>query len=296
LHFPDGELIRTTPEHPFFVEDHGWTPAGALKAGDRIVTLIGDSVPVSEVYDTGEWEVVYNLRVAEYHTYFVGDEHWGFAAWAHNWYISDPVIDALAQGWDQAWSKSLADINRSVQQLCAWALRRAYSEYGANTYGSRAETLLQDGLLRMKASLDRFESAYNVEWQPASVDGKKVAAFLPSGAPRDNGLRTRLDVAVTILPTEMRSKNNRPKNLQAPLGTKLPGSVLYGYDISLNDGTSGDPKPYVERDYTRNFFGSRAGVVYDLRLVGGTEIYRWHQVFSRTSWTVTSETQDLTGL
>jgi hypothetical protein len=80
------------------------------------------------------------------------------------------------------------------------------------------------------------------------------------------------------------------------LGTKLPGSVLYGYDISLNDGTSGDPKPYVERDYTRNFFGSRAGVVYDLRLVGGTEIYRWHQVFSRTSWTVTSETQDLTGL
>jgi hypothetical protein len=84
LHFPDGELIRTTPEHPFFVEGQGWTAAGALKAGDRVVTLIGDSVPVSEVYDTGEWEFVYNLRVAEYHTYFVGDEHWGFAAWAHN--------------------------------------------------------------------------------------------------------------------------------------------------------------------------------------------------------------------
>jgi hypothetical protein len=86
LHFPDGELIRTTPEHPFFVVDHGWTPAGSLKAGDRVVTLIGDSVPVAEVYDTGEWEVVYNLRVAEYHTYFVGDETWGFAAWAHNTY------------------------------------------------------------------------------------------------------------------------------------------------------------------------------------------------------------------
>ncbi|QJW97096.1 hypothetical protein [Frigoriglobus tundricola] len=25
-------------------------------------------------------------RVADFHTYFVGDEHWGFAAWAHNDY------------------------------------------------------------------------------------------------------------------------------------------------------------------------------------------------------------------
>ena len=29
---------------------------------------------------------VYNLRVADYHTYFVGDESWGFALWAHNAY------------------------------------------------------------------------------------------------------------------------------------------------------------------------------------------------------------------
>jgi hypothetical protein len=27
---------------------------------------------------------VYNGRVAEYHTYFVGDEGWGFSLWAHN--------------------------------------------------------------------------------------------------------------------------------------------------------------------------------------------------------------------
>lgn len=45
LHFPDGELIRTTPEHPVFVEGQGWTPAGTLSPGDRVVTLIGDSVP-----------------------------------------------------------------------------------------------------------------------------------------------------------------------------------------------------------------------------------------------------------
>src|SRR5262249_35172895 len=27
---------------------------------------------------------VYNLRVAEHHTYFVGDPAWGFSVWAHN--------------------------------------------------------------------------------------------------------------------------------------------------------------------------------------------------------------------
>jgi intein/homing endonuclease len=47
LHFPDGELIRTTPEHPFFVEGKGWAAAGALKEGDRIATLSGEWVPVA---------------------------------------------------------------------------------------------------------------------------------------------------------------------------------------------------------------------------------------------------------
>src|SRR5207302_1082184 len=27
---------------------------------------------------------VYNLRISDYHTYFVGCEEWGFSVWAHN--------------------------------------------------------------------------------------------------------------------------------------------------------------------------------------------------------------------
>ena len=40
--------------------------------------------PVEGVYETGEWEVVYNLRIADFHTYFVTDWDWGFAVWSHN--------------------------------------------------------------------------------------------------------------------------------------------------------------------------------------------------------------------
>ena len=117
LHFPDGELIRTTPEHPFWVEHKGWTAAGALKEGDRIATLSGEWVAVAEVFDTQEWEPVYNIRVADFHTYFVGDDGWGLAAWAHNHYsrlvevlrnapevatATDETLLKIAQGMPQA--------------------------------------------------------------------------------------------------------------------------------------------------------------------------------------------------
>jgi hypothetical protein len=85
VHLTDGRLIRTTPEHPFFVYDKGWTAAGALEVGDRIRTDCG-WVKVEDLLDTGEYETVYNLRVADYHTYFVGQAHWPFAVWAHNSY------------------------------------------------------------------------------------------------------------------------------------------------------------------------------------------------------------------
>jgi hypothetical protein len=41
-------------------------------------------VAVEDLLDTGEYETVYNLRVADFHTYFVGGEEWGFSVWAHN--------------------------------------------------------------------------------------------------------------------------------------------------------------------------------------------------------------------
>jgi hypothetical protein len=83
LHLPDGRLIRTTPEHPFFEYNQGWVAASALKVGDTIRTEAG-WIQVEEVFDTGEYETVYNLRVADFHTYFVGDVGW--AVWAHNTY------------------------------------------------------------------------------------------------------------------------------------------------------------------------------------------------------------------
>jgi intein/homing endonuclease len=79
-----GQVIRTTPEHPFWVQGEGWLPAGQLRVGDLLVGHDGRWVEVEDVLDTGEYETVYNLRIADYHTYFVGTPEWGFSVWAHN--------------------------------------------------------------------------------------------------------------------------------------------------------------------------------------------------------------------
>jgi len=37
----DGEVIETTPEHPFYTAEGEWVPAGELKAGDEVLKADG---------------------------------------------------------------------------------------------------------------------------------------------------------------------------------------------------------------------------------------------------------------
>ncbi len=55
-----------------------------LKVGDRLRSDDGETVTVEAVCDSGTIETVYNCRVAEYHTYFIGSAAWQWSVWAHN--------------------------------------------------------------------------------------------------------------------------------------------------------------------------------------------------------------------
>jgi hypothetical protein len=90
-------VIRVTGEHPFYVANHGWRGARELQPGDLLRSHDGQWVPVEEVIDNGEESVVYNVRVSNYGTYFVGDVEWGFSVWAHN-ACSRAVAEAIEQG------------------------------------------------------------------------------------------------------------------------------------------------------------------------------------------------------
>jgi guanyl-specific ribonuclease Sa len=80
----NGHNIRTTAEHPFYVRGKGWICAKELQLGDALSSHDGEWVAVEAVRDLNEVATVYNLRVSDYHTYFVGSREWGFSVWAHN--------------------------------------------------------------------------------------------------------------------------------------------------------------------------------------------------------------------
>jgi hypothetical protein len=96
-----GQVIRTTLEHPFYVLNKGWVPAAELTPGDMLSSYDDQWLPVEEVFKTGDYETVYNLRVADYHTYYVGGENWGFSVWAH---IACSVASATRAAVREAWA------------------------------------------------------------------------------------------------------------------------------------------------------------------------------------------------
>jgi hypothetical protein len=83
---PTALTIRTTGGHRFYVRGKGWLPAGELRPGDRLRSAHGPDPVVLALTDEQAETVVYNLRVAWYHTYFVGDRDWPCSVWAHNAY------------------------------------------------------------------------------------------------------------------------------------------------------------------------------------------------------------------
>ena len=52
-----GQDMRTTPEHPFWVQDQGWRAAGDLRPGDRLASHDGSWAAVEAVHpeDAPRW-------------------------------------------------------------------------------------------------------------------------------------------------------------------------------------------------------------------------------------------------
>jgi hypothetical protein len=82
------ETIRTTDEHPFWLEGTGWTAAGQLAVGQQVDLIDGSDATVTlstrTEYQSGI--AVFNFEVEGDHTYFVedGQETDAAAVWVHN--------------------------------------------------------------------------------------------------------------------------------------------------------------------------------------------------------------------
>ncbi len=126
-----GQVIRTTAEHPFWVQGRGWTPVRELHIGDLLSSNDGQSVHVEDLLETGERAIVYNLRVSDWHTYFVGTSAWGFSIWAHNadyaednrswWQIGADFVESRKERFVDG----LGQLERGFEALPAASVQKA---------------------------------------------------------------------------------------------------------------------------------------------------------------------------
>jgi RHS repeat-associated protein len=83
----DGETLETTAEHPFYELEAvpglavgqyhpRWTDANELKAGDLVWQADGTTGAVQSIAIVAREQRMYNLTVAEAHTFFVGEQQW----------------------------------------------------------------------------------------------------------------------------------------------------------------------------------------------------------------------------
>ncbi|QVL34928.1 hypothetical protein KIH39_15565 [Telmatocola sphagniphila] len=72
-----------------------------MKIGDRIQGNEKEWLSITDLFEDKEVEPVYNLRIADYHTYFVGEDFWSWCIWAHNHYFEVGAFNELKQitGW-----------------------------------------------------------------------------------------------------------------------------------------------------------------------------------------------------
>src|SRR6266404_1401581 len=96
---------------------------------------------VQQVAQTLVRERVYNLRVAEFNTYFVGCDEWGFSVWAHNQCVyhgtsKEMALDIVANGLNVAkWNAAQKElgggdekgfsVSTKIATATAWAATRA---------------------------------------------------------------------------------------------------------------------------------------------------------------------------
>lgn len=79
-----GQPIRMTSEHPLYVQDVGWVPLREIRVGSEVLGMNGEWVTIDAVTPSDVAVEVYNIQVANHHTFFIGDTLWGFSVWVHN--------------------------------------------------------------------------------------------------------------------------------------------------------------------------------------------------------------------
>ncbi|WP_078123473.1 Hint domain-containing protein [Leptonema illini] len=91
--YEGGNIIETTWNHPFFIEERGWVRARDLRVGDRSVTLHGPGLRIESITRRFVDAEVFNIHLESRHTYFVGSA----AILVHNYLVKFGTAETARQ-------------------------------------------------------------------------------------------------------------------------------------------------------------------------------------------------------
>ena len=98
----EAETFHATNDHPWKVEGKGWVETVDLKPGDRIDTGSGQDLVITSLALTDRVERTYNVTVADWHTFMVGEDQ----AVVHNadcFKIGSKIARQMGtRGWSKA--------------------------------------------------------------------------------------------------------------------------------------------------------------------------------------------------
>jgi RHS repeat-associated protein len=223
-----GRAIATTPEHPFFVVNRGeFVAAKEIEPGEQFIGHDGKQVTLTALRPTGRIETVYNFRIADHHTYFIGGNVWGFSVWVHNQYTGfksltlKGKIQYLSDQGIEGADELLAKMNsaaRNVRQGASYHAKRAVNYYLAGKLEA-----IEHGVNGGNVDL-LLRTAMQVEakswWNAASI-----------GKTRLDNLAKQIDRYLTTPGTRLRVEFEHPiadnvKQLLQRLQTRAYGNRL----------------------------------------------------------------------
>ncbi|MEM7281670.1 MAG: RHS repeat-associated core domain-containing protein [Pseudomonadota bacterium] len=99
------ERFETTHEHPWWIAGRGWKETSELEVGMAVVTIDGQGMVVTSVVKAGHTDATYNITVADFETYFVGEQR----VLVHNCPGGKDVPNKVYHYTDKAGAKGIAE-------------------------------------------------------------------------------------------------------------------------------------------------------------------------------------------
>lgn len=155
----EDEIILATTGHPFHVKGKGWVPALDLEPGDLVTQKDGKLATVYGVwYIYSENPVtVYNFEVADFHTYFVGDD----SLLVHNKRPCD-IVKYSAKQLEKKVSGKFHGAGGAKEQILKDTSKKIMKQVGKNP----DIALDKDGIIYLISRVDgkTYSTGLNISW------------------------------------------------------------------------------------------------------------------------------------